>query len=89
MAFEKTGAAMVIDQENSSREKVAETLAALVSDEAVRSKMQMALAQWHAPAAAEVIAETILKAIGQGAGQHVRSGVKPASGGEIKLRVVA
>ena len=62
-AFEKTGAAILLDQKNSSPEKFAEVLAQLVSDEAMRSKMQTALAQWHAPNAAEVIAENILKAV--------------------------
>jgi UDP-N-acetylglucosamine--N-acetylmuramyl-(pentapeptide) pyrophosphoryl-undecaprenol N-acetylglucosamine transferase len=88
LAFEKTGAAMLLDQKNSPPDKVAAMLATLVDDEPVRSKMRAALAQWHAPAAAAVIAGNILNAIGQGAGQPVRSGVKPAAGGEIKLRVV-
>jgi UDP-N-acetylglucosamine--N-acetylmuramyl-(pentapeptide) pyrophosphoryl-undecaprenol N-acetylglucosamine transferase len=88
LAFEKTGAALVLDQKNSPPEKVAAALTTLVDDEAVRSKMQGALAQWHTPAAAAVIADNILNAIGQGAGQPVRSGPKPAAGGEIKLRVV-
>jgi len=88
LAFEKTGAAMLLDQKNSSPDKVAATLATLVGDEAVRLKMEAALAQWHPPAAAAVIGKNILDAIGQGAGQPVRSGVKPAAGGQVKLRVV-
>jgi UDP-N-acetylglucosamine--N-acetylmuramyl-(pentapeptide) pyrophosphoryl-undecaprenol N-acetylglucosamine transferase len=63
-AFEKTGAARLLDQKNSAPDKVAAVLAELVSDEAVRSKMQSALAQWSAPGAAERIAENILAAIG-------------------------
>jgi UDP-N-acetylglucosamine--N-acetylmuramyl-(pentapeptide) pyrophosphoryl-undecaprenol N-acetylglucosamine transferase len=62
-AFEKTGAAMLLEQKNSSPEKVAAILAKLVEDEAARSKMQSALAQWHAPRAAEQIAEDILRAV--------------------------
>ncbi|MDR3457636.1 MAG: undecaprenyldiphospho-muramoylpentapeptide beta-N-acetylglucosaminyltransferase [Verrucomicrobiae bacterium] len=88
LAFEQTGAARLLDQKNSPPEKVAALLAALVNDEAVRLKMQAALAQWHTPAAAEIIAGNILSAIGQGAGKPVRSGGQPATGGEIKLRVV-
>ena len=88
LAFEKTGAAVLLDQKNSSPEKVAGTLATLVRDETARLKMEAALAQWHAPAAAEVIAKNILNAIGQGAGRPARGGVKPAAGGEIKFRMV-
>ncbi len=66
-AFEKTGAAILLDQKNSSPEKVADVLAQLVGDEAVRSKMQNALAQWHAPNAAEVIAEKILRVVNRSA----------------------
>ena len=66
-AFEKTGAAIRLDQKNSTPAKVADVLAQLISDEAVRSKMQSALAQWHAPNAAEVIAENILKSVNRSA----------------------
>ena len=61
LAFEKTGAAVLLDQKNSSPEKVTEVLAQLVGDEAARSKMQAALTQWHAPNAAADIAEAVLK----------------------------
>jgi UDP-N-acetylglucosamine--N-acetylmuramyl-(pentapeptide) pyrophosphoryl-undecaprenol N-acetylglucosamine transferase len=62
-AFEKTGAALLLEQKNSTPEKVAAILAGLVEDETARSKMQSALAQWHAPKAAEQIAEIMLAAI--------------------------
>ena len=62
-AFEQTGAAILLDQKSSSPEKVADVLTQLVGEEAMRSKMQSALVQWHTPNAAEVIAENILKAI--------------------------
>ncbi|HEV2693791.1 MAG TPA: undecaprenyldiphospho-muramoylpentapeptide beta-N-acetylglucosaminyltransferase [Verrucomicrobiae bacterium] len=88
LAFEQTGAAMLLDQKNSSPEKVASALGALVDDQVVRSKIQVALKQWHAPLAAEVIAENILKAIGQQVGNPAHRDSKPA-GGEIKLRAVA
>jgi UDP-N-acetylglucosamine--N-acetylmuramyl-(pentapeptide) pyrophosphoryl-undecaprenol N-acetylglucosamine transferase len=88
LAFEKTGAALLLDQTDSPPAKVAAALTTLVGDEAVRSRMQAALAQWHAPAAAEVIATNILNALGQGAGLPIRSGSPPAAGGEIKLRAV-
>jgi UDP-N-acetylglucosamine--N-acetylmuramyl-(pentapeptide) pyrophosphoryl-undecaprenol N-acetylglucosamine transferase len=62
-AFEKTGAAKLLEQEKSSPEKVAALLCELIEDLAAREKMQAALAQWHAPKAAEQIAENILSAI--------------------------
>jgi UDP-N-acetylglucosamine--N-acetylmuramyl-(pentapeptide) pyrophosphoryl-undecaprenol N-acetylglucosamine transferase len=64
-AFEKTGAAKLLEQKNSAPEKVAELLRELIEDFVVREKMQAALAQWHAPKAAEQIAENILSAIAQ------------------------
>ena len=67
--FEKTGAAILLDQKNSTPAKVADVLAQLVSDEALRFKMQGALVQWHSPNAAEVIAENILKAVNRSAEQ--------------------
>jgi len=62
-AFEKTGAALLLEQKNSTPEKVAAILLELVENETTRSKMQAALAQWHAPKAAEQIADVILAAI--------------------------
>jgi UDP-N-acetylglucosamine--N-acetylmuramyl-(pentapeptide) pyrophosphoryl-undecaprenol N-acetylglucosamine transferase len=62
-AFAKTDAAVLLEQNNSTPEKVAAILTRLVEDESVRAKMQSALAQWHAPKAAEQIAESILKAV--------------------------
>ncbi len=62
-AFEKNGAAMVLEQKNSAPEKVAAILTGLVENQAARSQTQAALAQWHAPKAAEQIAENILQAL--------------------------
>jgi UDP-N-acetylglucosamine--N-acetylmuramyl-(pentapeptide) pyrophosphoryl-undecaprenol N-acetylglucosamine transferase len=62
-AFEKTGAARILEQKNSTSEKVAAMLCELVDNLALREKMQTMLAQWHAPKAAEQIAENILSAI--------------------------
>ena len=64
-AFEKTGAAKLLEQKDSSPEKVAALLAELVEIDATRATMQAALAQWHLPKAAEQIAEIILAAIAQ------------------------
>jgi UDP-N-acetylglucosamine--N-acetylmuramyl-(pentapeptide) pyrophosphoryl-undecaprenol N-acetylglucosamine transferase len=62
-AFEKTGAAKLLEQKNSTPEKIAAVLCALIEDSAAREKIQSALGQWHAPQAAERIAENILSAI--------------------------
>jgi UDP-N-acetylglucosamine--N-acetylmuramyl-(pentapeptide) pyrophosphoryl-undecaprenol N-acetylglucosamine transferase len=62
-AFEKTGAALLLEQKKSTPEKIAAILTGLVEDEMARSKMQSALVQWHAPKAAEQIAEIMLAAI--------------------------
>jgi UDP-N-acetylglucosamine--N-acetylmuramyl-(pentapeptide) pyrophosphoryl-undecaprenol N-acetylglucosamine transferase len=88
LAFERTGAALLLDQKNSAPGKVAAALTTLVDNEVVRTRMHAALAQWHAPAAAEVIAGNILNAIGQGTGQPVRKDARPSARGEIKLKVV-
>jgi len=87
-AFEKTGAALVLDQKNTLPEKVAAVLATLAGEESTRSTMRMALAQWHAPMAAELIAGNILNAIGQEDSRPARGKVKSSAGAEIKLRAV-
>jgi UDP-N-acetylglucosamine--N-acetylmuramyl-(pentapeptide) pyrophosphoryl-undecaprenol N-acetylglucosamine transferase len=64
-AFEKTGAATLLEQKNSTPEKVAAILSELIENSVAREQIQTALAQWHAPKAAEQIAENILSAIAQ------------------------
>jgi UDP-N-acetylglucosamine--N-acetylmuramyl-(pentapeptide) pyrophosphoryl-undecaprenol N-acetylglucosamine transferase len=64
-AFEKTGAAKLLEQKNSTPGKVAALLCELVENNPTRAAMQSALAKWHSPKAAEQIAESILKAIAQ------------------------
>jgi UDP-N-acetylglucosamine--N-acetylmuramyl-(pentapeptide) pyrophosphoryl-undecaprenol N-acetylglucosamine transferase len=63
IAFEKNGAAKLLQQKSATPEKVAAILSELVENDTMRSQMQAALAQWHAPRAAEQIAENILSAI--------------------------
>ncbi len=60
-AFERTGAARLLEQKNSTPEKVAAILGELVEDEVARSKMQAALVPWHSSRAAGEIAENILR----------------------------
>lgn len=62
-AFEATGAARLLEQKKAAPDKVAACLCELIDGPAVRAKMQAALAQWHAPRAAEQIAEIMLHAI--------------------------
>jgi UDP-N-acetylglucosamine--N-acetylmuramyl-(pentapeptide) pyrophosphoryl-undecaprenol N-acetylglucosamine transferase len=60
-AFVKTGAAKSVEQRNITPEQVVAILTELITDETARAKMQAALAEWHAPKAAEQIAEEILQ----------------------------
>jgi UDP-N-acetylglucosamine--N-acetylmuramyl-(pentapeptide) pyrophosphoryl-undecaprenol N-acetylglucosamine transferase len=84
-AFEKTGAAKLLEQKNSPPEKVAARLTELVGDENARQKMQVALVPWHAPNAAAEIAENILTAIGR----EIPAAAKRVSGGEVKQKALA
>ena len=72
-AFEATGAARLLEQKNATPEKVAALLPELVEDAAARAKIQTALAQWHAPKAAEQIADIMLAAILRSADSNVRA----------------
>jgi UDP-N-acetylglucosamine--N-acetylmuramyl-(pentapeptide) pyrophosphoryl-undecaprenol N-acetylglucosamine transferase len=63
-AFEASGAARLIQQRGATPQMLAELLLDLVRNMAARDKIGAALAQWHAPRAAEAIAEAMLQAIG-------------------------
>jgi UDP-N-acetylglucosamine--N-acetylmuramyl-(pentapeptide) pyrophosphoryl-undecaprenol N-acetylglucosamine transferase len=62
-AFADTGAAKFFEQAAATSANVAAALCELVESQTTRVAMQTALAQWHKPEAAAVIAETILSAI--------------------------
>lgn len=62
LAFEKSGAARLLEQKHSTPERVAAILDELVQGDLTRTKVQSALSQWHAPNAAGQIAENILGA---------------------------
>jgi len=62
-AFVQTGASRLLEQHHATPEQFAALISELVEDIAAREKMQAALAQWHAPRAAEQIAESILQAL--------------------------
>jgi len=92
-AFAATGAARLLEQKDATPEKVAAVLHELAENETARRAMQAALAQWHAPRAAEQIAENILSAISKSAVTRdfslaPRSGERAGTGGEMKLKVV-
>jgi UDP-N-acetylglucosamine--N-acetylmuramyl-(pentapeptide) pyrophosphoryl-undecaprenol N-acetylglucosamine transferase len=63
-AFEESGAARLLPQQSATGEELVRLLVALVQQEEVRLPMQRALAQWHAPGAAALIARTMLATIG-------------------------
>jgi UDP-N-acetylglucosamine--N-acetylmuramyl-(pentapeptide) pyrophosphoryl-undecaprenol N-acetylglucosamine transferase len=72
-AFEATGAARLLEQRSASPETLAQLLLDMVEKPAVHENMQSALAQWHAPHAAEQIAEAILAPAGVEAGEGYRA----------------
>ncbi|MFZ0829414.1 MAG: undecaprenyldiphospho-muramoylpentapeptide beta-N-acetylglucosaminyltransferase [Verrucomicrobiia bacterium] len=78
-AFESTGAARMLEQKNAAPDKVAALLCELLEAPAARAKIQTALAQWHAPRAAEQIAEIMLAAIAP-CPEATAGRVRPASG---------
>ena len=83
LAFEKTGAAKLLEQKNSTPEKIAAILTELIEDETARSKMQSALAQWHAPKSAEQIAENILGAVARQQEMATQTNVKKCGCGQV------
>jgi UDP-N-acetylglucosamine--N-acetylmuramyl-(pentapeptide) pyrophosphoryl-undecaprenol N-acetylglucosamine transferase len=56
-----SGAARLLEQKESTPEKVAAILVELVEDNSIRSKMNTALDLWHAPESAQQIAANILR----------------------------
>jgi UDP-N-acetylglucosamine--N-acetylmuramyl-(pentapeptide) pyrophosphoryl-undecaprenol N-acetylglucosamine transferase len=87
-AFEKTGAARLLEQKAATPEKVAVLLRELVEDAAARSRIQTALAQWHAPRSAEQIVDCILGALGRKFSPAPQSGERTGAGGTMNLKAV-
>jgi UDP-N-acetylglucosamine--N-acetylmuramyl-(pentapeptide) pyrophosphoryl-undecaprenol N-acetylglucosamine transferase len=76
-AFEETGAAHLFEQNAPPKEledlipkMLAGLVLSLINDTAAHAKMQAALAGWHAPDAAEKIAETILQNLAEPATEN-------------------
>jgi UDP-N-acetylglucosamine--N-acetylmuramyl-(pentapeptide) pyrophosphoryl-undecaprenol N-acetylglucosamine transferase len=63
LAFEKTGAARLMQQKDARPDLLAPMVVELLANQALRSQMQDALARWHSPQAAREIAESIMQAI--------------------------
>lgn len=90
-AFEETGAARMLEQKTATPEALVSLVAELSANAPAREKMQAALAQWHAPKAAEEIAERILRAAGgsvleSSKSQVPSSGEIPSSNHQVVLR---
>lgn len=62
-AFESSGAARLLEQANTTPETLGGLLTELMQNRAAREQMQGALAAWHAPRAADQIAEAILASL--------------------------
>jgi len=71
-AFEASGAACLLEQASATPETLVQLLLDVIEKPAVHDKMQTALAQWHAPHAAEQIAEAMLAPAAAGEGRRVR-----------------
>jgi UDP-N-acetylglucosamine--N-acetylmuramyl-(pentapeptide) pyrophosphoryl-undecaprenol N-acetylglucosamine transferase len=63
LAFEKTGAARLMQQKDGRPGTLAAMVVELAEQPETRTRMQEALARWHSPRAAEEIAESISEAI--------------------------
>lgn len=63
LAFEETGAAHLLAQREAAPEVLAPKIVELIDSAPAREKMRAALAKWHAPRAAGLIAESIMQAI--------------------------
>ena len=63
LAFEKTGAAILMEQRAATGEQLARRINELVASAERREAMRAALDQWHTPRAAEQIAESIMHVV--------------------------
>jgi UDP-N-acetylglucosamine--N-acetylmuramyl-(pentapeptide) pyrophosphoryl-undecaprenol N-acetylglucosamine transferase len=84
-AFQQAGAAYLLQQQTTTPAEVSRQLQRIMTESSDRHKMQQALAQWDAPAAADQIATAILKALGRdvqsvNAGANTKTQSSPNSG---------
>ncbi len=62
-AFERTGAALLLQQGSATPESLARAILDLLHNDELRARMSAALAPWHAPRAAEQIAQALLRTL--------------------------
>jgi len=79
LAFVCSGAAQMLEQKNATPDKCLAMLSDLVENEQTRGGLRAGLVQWHAPRAAEQMAESILQAITQPATQASAAGQRLAA----------
>jgi UDP-N-acetylglucosamine--N-acetylmuramyl-(pentapeptide) pyrophosphoryl-undecaprenol N-acetylglucosamine transferase len=87
-AFEATGAARLLEHSTATPDALGRALADLVQDCDIRKKMQLALAQWHEPHAADRIAEAILASLKTADGAAMPAKTFPLQAHEPGWRVV-
>lgn len=63
LAFQKTGAARLLEQKSASPEVLAPLVAELIAASVARDTMRKQLSQWHTPDAAEQIAARIMEVV--------------------------
>ena len=86
-AFEATGAARLLEQQSATPETLVQLLLDMVEKPVLHEKMQTALAQWHAPQAAEQIAEALLASeCGARSVRNAECGVRNAECGASEMR---
>jgi UDP-N-acetylglucosamine--N-acetylmuramyl-(pentapeptide) pyrophosphoryl-undecaprenol N-acetylglucosamine transferase len=78
-AFEATGAARLLEEKAATPAILIQLLSDLIERPGVHAKMQEALAQWHAPNAAEQIVEAMLAVVGAGAGKAAHADCQSTS----------
>jgi UDP-N-acetylglucosamine--N-acetylmuramyl-(pentapeptide) pyrophosphoryl-undecaprenol N-acetylglucosamine transferase len=66
-AFEETGAAQLLEQRQATPKKVSQALRELMEDTDERKAIKTALARWHAPKAAQLVADKILQSVSHAA----------------------
>jgi UDP-N-acetylglucosamine--N-acetylmuramyl-(pentapeptide) pyrophosphoryl-undecaprenol N-acetylglucosamine transferase len=87
--FEETGAARAIDQKLATPEKFFALLQPLVEAVETRNQMQLALAKWDAPQAAERIAASILDAVVERVGDRVSRAMETPGSDHKKSRALS
>ncbi len=87
-AFEATGAARLLEQKTATPEALCGVISDLVHNAGARATMQSALAQWHAPRAADEIADGILAGLKTVQGAATPAKTFPLQAQEPGWRVV-